>query len=337
MVFAVTGANGFLGVHIIHHLLKQQQDVLAIKRETGSLDEFERVKESGCYGDVSYEKLRWFNLELYDTEALFEVLEKADYVIHTAGLISYKKKDLNNLIRVNKEYTAHVVNMALLAGVKKIVYCGSIAAIQKQKEQEFVTEDNEWDNEAEFSNYGLSKYLGECEIWRGIEEGLPGVIVNPGVILGYGDWNKGSNKLFKNAFNEFKFYSTGKTGFVGVRDVAQLCYMLCVGAYTNERYILVAENKSYEEVTALMAKHFGKKPPSIAVQGVLYKLAYWFFGLAEVLNFSGLLTRETVKASVARKKYSNEKIREQLSFTFRPIDQVIEEATLWYKKSPTAR
>lgn len=335
MVFAVTGANGFLGVHIIHHLLQKQHTVLAIKRASGSLNEFNQLKKSNYYAGIVYQNLEWSDCELYDTEGLHVIFKRADYVIHTAGLVSYKKRDLNHLIRINKEYTANVVNMALQAGIKKILYCSSISTLPKQKGQDLITEANMWDNEAAYSNYGLSKYLGECEIYRGIEEGLLGVIVNPGVILGYGDWNKGSNKLFKNAFKAFNFYSLGTTGFVGVEDVARLCYKLCIGDFSNERYILVAENKSYRDVANTMARYFKKKPPSIAVKGIVYRLAYGIFSMAEVLNISGLLTRETVKASITHKRYSHKKVTKDLGYSFQPVEEVIQKATSFYKKSPT--
>ena len=54
------------------------------------------------------------------------------------------------------------------------------------------------------SNYAISKYLSEQEVWRGIQEGLPAVIINPSVILGPGDWRKGSSKIFQKVWEGLK-------------------------------------------------------------------------------------------------------------------------------------
>ncbi len=334
MTFAVTGANGFLGVHIIHHLLLNGHQVLAITRANASFNEFNLIKKSYDLQPETYDLLRWEDCELYDSNGLLQLFSTVDYVIHVAGVISYRQRDFEKLMEVNKDYTANVANMALGAGVKKLVYCSSIAALSKDKQSAFITEDNEWDTKKPHSNYGLSKFLGECEIWRIQEEGLPTAIVNPGIILGYGNWNKGSNSLFKNAFKEFKFYSNGITGFVGVRDVAEAMCSLCLSAVNGERFVLVSENLSFKSVSQLMAQNFDNKAPTIEVKGLLYKLIYSLVVLKEFLRIGGLLSKETVKASVSINKFSSEKIVQQLNFRFTSIENVVKEAIIWYKKSP---
>lgn len=333
MVFAITGATGFIGVHIIHHLLSNEHQVKAIKRHTSSLSEFELIKNSKIY-NCDYAKLNWIDCELDDVLALEDTFAEVDCVIHTAGVISYLKKDLEKLLLVNKIYTAYVVNACLAAGNKKLIYISSIAAITKTGLGEEVFEDVEWDSKVSHSNYGLSKYLGECEVLRGGEEGLPISVINPGVVLGYGDWNKGSNKLFLNAYKEFSFYSNGATGFVGVGDIARICLQLAELEIKNERYLAVSENLSYKEVASLMAKNLDKKPPAIEVAGMLYNLSYLFVTIKELLGLGGLLSKETVKASVAKSYFSNSKIRNALNFFFTPMSVVIKNATVEYKKSP---
>lgn len=326
MTFAVTGANGFLGVHIIHHLLLDGYEVLAIKRPNASLSEFEIVKKAYQNKGINYIHLQWFDCELYDTEGLSIAFDKVDYIIHLAGNISYLQRDLPKLLEINKEYTANVVNVALKSGVKKLLYCSSIAAISKTTDGSMVTENREWDDEIAHSNYGYTKFLGECEVWRGAEEGLPVVVINPGVILGWGDWTKGSNKLFRNAQTNFPFYSQGVTGWVGVSNVAKIALQLCMSEITNQRFILTSENLSYKQISDYMTPAFGTKKPRIEIKGLLYKFAYAVFAAKEFLGIGGMLSKETVRASVAKNCFDNSKIKKALNFEFEGMEDVVREA-----------
>lgn len=326
MTFAVTGANGFLGVHIIHHLLLAGHNVVAIKRPNASLNEFDLVKIALNDKNIDYKKLQWFNCELYDTEGLSIAFDKADYIMHLAGNISYLKRDLPKLLEINKEYTANVVNVALKSGVKKLLYCSSIAAISKTTDGSKVTEDREWDDEIAHSNYGYTKFLGECEVWRGAEEGLPVVVINPGVILGVGDWTKGSNKLFSNAQTNFPFYSQGITGWIGVQDVAKISLKLCLSEIEKERFIITSANLSYKQISDYMTTALGTKKPRIEIKGLLYKIAYAIVVAKEFLGFGGMLSKETVRASVAKNYFDNTKIRKALNFEFEMMDDVVREA-----------
>lgn len=331
MIFTLTGANGFVGVHIIHHLLRNGHCVRAIIRPGASLSEFEKVKSFYNLDAQSYSRLEWHECVLYDILGLDQIIHGSDYVMHLAGLISYLQRDYDTMLRVNQVYTANVVNVCLSSGIKKLLYCSSIAAISKNDEGNLIKEDIEWDNEIPHSNYGYTKHLGENEIWRGREEGLSVVTINPGIILGYGDWNKGSNKLFKNAATKFPFYSEGVTGWVGVEDVAKCAIELCLSEISGERFILITENKSYRNVAYSMAEAFGVKPPKIEVQGLLYKLAYSLVWLKELLGLGGMLSKETVKASVARNRFDNSKVKNTVSFDLEPINAVIAKAVKHYK------
>ena len=326
MTFAVTGANGFLGVHIIHHLLLQGHKVYAVVRPGASLEEFNKVKRYYNVGADSYSRLSWEECFLYDMEGLHDILINVDYVMHLAGVISYLKKDLTKLMDVNQGYTANIVDACNGAGVKKLLYCSSIAAISKSIKGESVKESNEWNSEIPHSNYGYTKQLGELELWRGTQEGLPTVAINPGIILGYGDWSKGSNKLFGNAQKGFPFYSDGVTGWVGVEDVARISILLCLSEIVDERFLLVSENKSYKEVADLMTTALETKKPFVQIKGTLYKIAYAIVAIKEFLGLGGMLSKETVRASIAVNHFDNSKVKEALNYEFESIGMVIDKS-----------
>lgn len=336
MIFAITGSTGFLGVHIIHHLLKMGHDVRAIHRSKSTFREFELVKPFYNLPSDNYEKLVWCECELYDVNGLQEIFQECDYVIHLAGMISYSKKDKAKMIRVNQGYTAHVVNAAIDSSIKKLLYCSSIAALSQNDNNEIINEDIPWSSEQPHSQYGYTKHLGENEIWRAKEEGLSVIMVNPGIILGYGDWEKGSNQLFKNAFKSFWFFSEGVTGFVGVEDVAKMVEKLCLSDVNGERFILVSENKTFKSVALKMAKEFNKRPPFVEVKGFVYYLIYGVISFLEFVGLRGMLTRETVRASVSKNQFSNQKIQDYLSVEFEPMNSCLVRVCEGYKKSPSS-
>ena len=76
------------------------------------------------------------------------------------------------------------------------------------------------------SVYAKSKYLAELEVFRGQEEGLSTVILNPSVILAPADWNQSSAQLFKYVWKQRPFYIDGFLNYVDVRDVASCAYQL---------------------------------------------------------------------------------------------------------------
>ena len=333
MTFAVSGSNGFIGVHIIHHLLKKGERVRALIRPGASTALFSAVCSVDPLTDQQLNQLEWVACNLYDTNSLIEALDGSDYVIHLTGFISYAKSDQIRLLEVNRDFTANMVDAALATGVKKLIYCSSTAALSKNN-SDLVVESKEWDAKLPHSFYGYTKHLGEIEVWRGIEEGLSAVIMNPGVVLGYGDWNSGSNKLFRNAYRNFPFYSEGVTGFVGVKDLARIAYKLCNLDISGEQFLIISENLQYREVANLMSDAMGKRRPSIGVKGSLYQLIYGLISLKEMLGMGGMLTRETVRASISKNHFSNNKVREMLNFQFEPISKVVEDAVEGYKKSP---
>ena len=330
MTFAITGANGFLGVHIIHHLLLQGHKVKAIIRPSASLEEFSLITSTYELKKINAERLSWHECELYDILGLQEIINGCDYVMHLAGMISYLQKDLDTMMEVNETYTANIVNVALASGVSKLLYCSSIAAISKNKNGDPITEDTDWDKEISHSNYGLTKHLGECEVWRGQEEGLDTVVINPGIILGYANWDKGSNKLFKNAATSFPFYSEGITGWVGVQDVAQIAEQLCLSNIKKERYIIVSQNRSFKEMAFAMAESFGTKKPRTQIKGLLYNIAYAVVSVKEFLGIGGMLSKETVRASIAINRFDNTKIKKALDYQFEDMEEVVEKAVQFY-------
>lgn len=308
----VTGAAGLVGNELVKQLLDNGEKVKAIYHSAPL--------------SFSHRNLEIFQCDILDVASLEEAILGITHVYHSAAIVSYDPKDKDNLLKINIEGTANVVNACIGAGVKKLVHVSSVAALGRMRQSEMVTEQMNWTEETSNSIYGKSKYLGELEVWRGIGEGLEAVIVNPTLILGGDNWETGSSAIFKNAFNEFKWYTEGVSGFVDVRDVARAMILLMNSEISSQRFILNGENISYREIFSSIAASFGKKPPHQKVTSFLAEMIWRMEAIKT--RFTGnkhLLTRETVRTAQAKVYFDNSKILNALpQFQFTKIKDTID-------------
>ena len=275
--------------------------------------------------DFNDENLQQVQCDILDVVGLEEAMQGVQQVYHCAAIITFNPKRRKEMFKINIEGTANMVNAALDAGVQKMLYVSSVAALGRLREDKMVDETMNWTEETSNSSYGQSKYLAEMQVWRGIGEGLDAVMVNPVIILGPGDWNGGSSQIFKNVYNEFPWYADGITGFVDVRDVVKAMMQLMNSPVTAERFIISAENRSYDDVFNLIAKAFGKKPPHKKVTRGIAKMVWRLEAVKSY--FTGkdpLVTRETAATAMAKVHFDNRKLTRFLpGFTYRKIEESI--------------
>jgi len=307
----VTGSTGLVGAHLIQQLIAQKQAVRALYRSTIPFE---------------HEYIHWVKADILDIVALEEAMQGIHQVYHCAAIVSFDPKQKHALHKTNIEGTANIVNGCLNAGVQKLLFVSSVAALGRIREDKPIDETMNWNEETSNSEYGKSKFLAEMEVWRGIGEGLNAVIVNPTIILGSGDWNKGSSSMFKSAYNEFPWYTEGTTGFVDVLDVVKAMIELMNSNIVAQRFILSAETTTYKNLFTLIANAFGKKPPSRTVTPLIAAIVWRLEALKAM--FTGkqpLLTKETAKTAQAKVSFNNSKLLTHLpSFTYKPLSTSIE-------------
>lgn len=308
----VTGGAGLVGNELIKQLLNAGEEVKAIYHSAPI--------------SISHPSLEIVQYDILDVVAMEEVMEGVSQVYHSAALVSYDPKDRQKLLKINIEGTANIVNTCINTGVKKLVHVSSVAALGRIRNEEMVTEKMDWTEETNNSIYGKSKYYGEMEVWRGIGEGLKAVIVNPSLILGGDNWEDGSSAIFKNAYNEFPWYTNGVSGFVDVRDVARAMRLLMNSEITAQRFILNGDNLSYKEIFSTIAECFGKKPPSKKVTPFLAELIWRLEDIkSRLTGKKHLLTKETARTAQAKVYFDNSKILKALpEFHFTKIKDTIE-------------
>ena len=308
----VTGGAGLLGNTLIEMLLQKGENVRATYNSTPlALNTFTNFETVKC--------------DILDVYALEDALQDVTEIYHCAGLVSFNPKDEKKLYSINVEGTANVVNAALNAGTRKFVHVSSVAALGRIRPGEMIDETMLWTEDTSNSKYGHSKYLGEMEVWRGVAEGLNAVIINPSIILGAGNWNEGSTKIFKSVYDEFPWYTEGISGFVDVKDVAIAMIQLMESNITAEKFIISAENISYRDLFTMMAKAFGKKAPSKKVTPFIAALTWRMENIKSMfMGTSPLLTRETANTALTKVEYDNRKLITQLSgFKYRNMQDTI--------------
>lgn len=330
----VTGGTGLVGSHLLFWLTQEQQKVRAIYRNEASISVVKNVF-SYYTSDVElyFSRIEWIQADIIDVTSLEKAFEGITHVYHSAALVSFNPKDYFQMRKINIDGTANVVNYCIDKGVSKLCYVSSIATLEKSSKNTLISESSEWNAESNNYGYAITKYGAEMEVWRGSQEGLDIVMVNPGVILGPGFWNQGTGALFIKGFQNFPFYSEGVSGFVGVNDVAKSMILLMNSDINNERFLLVSENISFKEVLFEIADNFGKKRAFIKVNWFLAEIA-WILDLS-ISKISGKeisISKQSARASLNVYEYSSDKIKTQLNFEFEKMKEVIKETCKYYLK-----
>lgn len=325
----VTGATGLVGSHVLLQLLQQGKSVIATKRSSSNLSEVEKVFS---YYTPEYKqlfsKIIWRDADFNDVLSLDELLKDVTAVYHCAALVSLNNSDRHQLLKTNTEGTANLVNACLNHKVEAFCFVSSITTIQNPDIHADLDENVFWKTKPNQTAYSISKYMAEQEVWRGMEEGLNAVIVNPGVIVGPGNWDRGTGKLFSVSKKGVKFYTEGINAFVGVKDVADVMVQLMDKKIFGERFLLIENNYSFKYILTKIHEALGKKPPQINAGKTFLKLGRILtFMLPENLKISSSM----IETLLAKTTYSNRKICSKLNYKFTPIEECIEFAAAIYK------
>ena len=251
-----------------------------------------------------------------------------DLVIHAAGLVSFDPKHEENLYLINSEGTANVVNAMLAGGPGRLVYVSSVAAIGSSSEVTNYDENFKWIDSPLHTNYALSKYWAELEVWRGEQEGLEILIVNPSILLGKSDYEKSSASIYRLVTGRNPFFPKGNLNYIDIRDAAQITRLLVEKNAWGDRFILNKESKPYKEFFEAVAKSFGTHVPKLPLFTWVIKFVFPFLHLVKLMGFSkSLISKKAVLSTQKRVYYSNAKIHSQLTFKYRTLEETLSLAT----------
>jgi len=329
----VTGATGLVGSHLLVKLLQEENEVKALYRNEKNIEAVKNVFKYKNAIDL-FEKIIWVKGDITDIPSLNAAFENITHVYHCAALISFDPNDEELLRKTNIEGTANVVNCCIDFGIKKICHVSSIAALGDTKENEYlITEETEWNPEKLHGDYAISKFGAETEVWRAQQEGVKVVIVNPGVIFGYGFPNQGSGLIIEKVKKGLLFYTKGKTGIIAIEDVINCMSLLMNSNVNGERFTLVSEKVNFNSLLTMVAKGLNVKPPSIYANKWLTSLGWRVDWLSSKIFFrKRKFTRATSVSSHSIDTYENTKFITELNYSFIKMDEYLINLAQEYKQ-----
>ncbi|MBL1220123.1 NAD-dependent epimerase/dehydratase family protein [Chryseobacterium sp. L7] len=323
MIF-VTGATGILGRVIVLELLKKGKNVRASKRPGSNLND---VRHSYSFytenPDDFFNKIEWIDVDFDDINALQDALKGVDEVYHCAAKVSFHPHDEKEMYRTNVKGTENLLFACEGSGVKKFLHVSTIAVLDIFNEKGELDENSEFNPKDEHSAYAISKHLAEMEVWRASAEGLNTIIVNPGMIIGSGNWGQSSGDIFPT-FEKNGFTFSGGTSYVDVKDAAKISIELMEKNAFGERFILISENKRYAELGQQIRSQLGLKEAKILsrFQLNLGRLANILFGW--LIPKLRIITKSNIESISALNTISNQKIKQEIDYQFIPVKDSVD-------------
>lgn len=333
--YAITGATGLVGAHLCLKLLEKKDfQIRVLYRARSVLGQIEKVfNYYHAEPQKLIAKLEFRETDFEDPEDLYEALSGVDKLFHCAAKVSFSAQDRQSLLYENPRLSAAVVNAALEQKVSKLIYVSSVAALGRAPKQEDFDENSHWTESKNNSDYAKGKYAAELEVWRGEEEGLSSVIVNPSIILGPGRWTQGSSAIFHQIAKGIPFYPPGVNGFVDVRDLVDIMTQLAESEIHGERFVVCAENWSYQKLFTRLAQELGQSPPRFVLKKWMLAIAWRFEAVRSALfSTPAFVTKSTTHTALHRYRYHSDKLQQKIAFQFRSLEDSIADFSAMYRR-----
>ncbi|MFN8633524.1 MAG: SDR family oxidoreductase [Chloroflexota bacterium] len=320
----VTGATGFLGRELVGALRARGDEVRILARSSSRLGDLAGQVEV-AHGDV------------LDPASVAAAVKDRELVFHTAGLVSTLAREHKRMFQVNVDGTRNVLQAALAAGVKRVVYTSSSYAVGHTLDGRALDETATWEDPG--VAYARSKRRAEEAAFSVAREGLPLVVVNPSFVLGPGGGEGSSGRIVRRFLDgKMKFYVEGGFSPVDVADVAQGHLAAAEKGRLGERYLLSGENVSFAQFFSVLSEVAG---------GPMPKRVPGWFALGATQLQERVLSPLTGKPPVADldevlmgrliRYFDNSKARAELAFNPRPLRETLERTVQWMRQAELSR
>ena len=322
----VTGATGLLGSHLLYELTSNGESCVALCHSKSKISQVTDLFKyyHPLKADEFLKQITWKEGDLLDIFFLKELFIEITHVYHCAAKVSFFKSDFSECMRQNREATANIVNFCLKYKVEKLCYVSSTAAIGNNSKG-LTTEKDKWEIEGNKSGYSISKFSAEKEVWRGIEEGLSAVIINPCVILGPGNWESGSLSIFKTGKKGLRFYPSGSNATVDARDVAFCMRFLMQSTIQSERFLCVGTDQTFKDLFTIVCSKMGSTVPTYqAPKSIALVFAFLIEFISRFNGKKSGLSVETVHSAYKNSAYDVSKIQAVVPIKFRALEETIE-------------
>jgi dihydroflavonol-4-reductase len=257
----VTGASGFFGGSLIPALLGASYEVVTFGR-SASIERFDSLGVTHRRGD------------LLDSDSLDPALRGIDVLIHMAGLVSYRRHDLEKLKRANVVGTMKIMESALNAGVGRVIHMSSIAGMGIPPEGTFGTEEISYNLSGRGLHYCDSKHESESAALQFFQKGLPVISLNPGITFGEGDTHPHHQAIFRSMQRGGQIgYPKGGVMFSDIQDVVRTTINAIKTGRPGQRYVVGSANLTFREASCVLSKVIGGREPIFPIPGALSELA----------------------------------------------------------------
>lgn len=323
----VLGGTGLIGSHLLY-TLAQKGPVTATAQSSKKHKNVQALFTfyNPQQGNLWYRNIQWIDLDLLDFDGISEAIGQATHVYHCAALVSFHRIDFYRCIEFNRKGTENVVNACLSYPQVQLCYVSSTAALGRNPGG-LIDERCSWKATDKNSGYSVAKFGAEKEVWRGIEEGLSAVIINPCTVIGPGIWESGSMELFYAARKGMLFYPNGANATVDVRDVVACMMYLMEQGIRAQKFLCTGTNQDFRTLFTIICQRLGKPVPR-------FYAPYWLaLSLSYLVETWSLLrgkrrgmTIESTRAAYAVRTYNSRKLKTLVPFEFCSLEDSIDHA-----------
>ncbi|MCF8146464.1 MAG: NAD-dependent epimerase/dehydratase family protein [Deltaproteobacteria bacterium] len=322
-VILVTGGAGFVGSAVVRRLVGSGHRVRALIRSTSDSRNLRCLPIDTITGDLT------------DRHSLKQALRGCDVLFHVAADYRLWVPEPKRMYENNVRGTEKIMEEALKAGVRKIIYTSSVATLRLSGNGAPADETSAASLKHMIGHYKRSKFMAEAAVLRLIEtRGLPAVVVNPSTPVGPGDIKPTPTGRFiaDAVAGRMPAYVNTGLNIVHVDDVARGHLLALEHGRIGERYILGGHNMTLKEILMEIAAIAGCTPPRVCIP---HKLILSVALLSEVWArcASGREPRVSLDgARMARKQmfFSSEKAEQELAYTPRPAREALTDAVHWF-------
>jgi len=321
MTVLITGATGYIGSAVLRRLLEAGENVRCLVRETSRMKNFDGLRVEIACGDVC------------DMHSVLRALDGCQRVYHLAALYANWLPKPGMMYRVNEEGTRNVLSACRDAGVERIVYCSSVAALGAHG-RIAADESAEFNLASTRDHYYISKYRAEQVALQFVRRGLPVIIVNPSNPIGPRDVNPTpTGALIINIIKgRLPAYVDGGINLIDVSDCARAVVTAMEKGQAGERYILGNRNISIKQYFDLVVQVAGRgKSPRIRIPAAAAAFSgYGYQLLARITGKPPVTSASWARVGSHYSWWDCTKARQQLGLGQRPVEESIAEAVEWF-------
>ncbi len=319
----LTGASGFVGSAVARTLLARGHRLRLLVRRGSDRRNLAGLDAELVEGDLT------------DAASLARAVAGCRYVFHVAADYRLWVPDPAAMLAANVDGTHAVMRAAMAAGVQRVVYCSSVAALGLHADGTPADEDTPVAEADMIGAYKRSKFMAERAVMQLVDQGLPAVIVNPAGPVGPRDIKPTpTGRMILDAARGRipAFVDTG-LNVVHVDDVAEGHALALERGAVGQRYILGSENLMLGELLALVARSVGRKPPTIRLpMGLVWPIAVGAEAVAKLTGIEPMVTRDHAKMARKRMFFSSAKAQRDLGYAPRAAAAAVGDAVAWFRQ-----